>query len=189
MPKRIGPWTRLHSREVYKNPFIRIQEDTVLRPDGKRGVYAFLKKSPGIFVVPFSGKEVYLVRQFRYVLQKHLVEFPGGVIQGKNLVANAKRELFEETGIRAKRWTRLGKLFHAAGHETTYIIAYLAEDLDVSKLRTSSQEGDESIQKIVCMTIPQIKRAVHKGQIECALTLATLSYFMAYFSATRKKDL
>ena len=176
MSKHIGPWTRLHSKEIYRNSFIRIQEDIVLRPDGKRGVYAFLQKSPGIFIVPFTGKEVYLVRQFRYVLQKHLLEFPG-----KNFVANAKRELLEETGIRAKRWTRLGKFYHAAGHETTYMIAYLAEELDVSQLRTSNQEGDESIQKIVRLTIPKLKRAVRDGQVECALTLAALSYFFLIF--------
>lgn len=189
MPKRFGPWTQLSSRIKYKNSWISIQEDRVIQPSGKRGIYAFLKKVPGIFVVAFTGKEVYLLRQFRYVLKKAIYEIPAGTVTGGNLLQDAKRELLEETGMRAKRWTRLGKHYDAPGHESTYIYTYLAEGLDERSVNIQGQEGDESIQRILKVPLRRLRTMIVQGKIECGLTLASLNYFFNYLRIVRHKNI
>lgn len=188
MPKRFGPWTQLRSKITYRNPWISIQEDQVIRPDGKRSIYSFLRKPPGLFIVAFDGKGVYLLTQYRYPLRRPILEIPAGVMQGNNPLQNAKRELLEETGIRAKRWTRLGKHFDAPGHESTYIITYLAEGLDETSVHSRGQEGDEGIQSILKVSLPRLRTMIVQGKIECGLTLASLNFFFNYLLTVRHKN-
>jgi 8-oxo-dGDP phosphatase len=190
MPKRFGPWTQLSSRIKYKNPWISIQEDKVIQPSGERSVYSYLKKPPGIFIVAFTGKEIYLLRQFRYVLKKAIYEIPAGTAtRTMNALHDAKRELLEETGMRAKRWTRIGKHYNAPGHETTYIITYLAEELDERAVNKQGQEGDESIQRILKVSLRRLRTMIVQGKIECGLTLASLNYFFNYLRIVRHKNI
>lgn len=188
MPKRYGPWVKLGSTIKYKNSWISIQEDQVIQPNGKRSTYAFLKKAPAIFVVAFTGKDIYLLRQYRYVLKKAIYEIPAGSVAGRSVLKNAKRELLEETGIRASRWTRLGKHFDAPGHESAYIITYLAEGLDETSVHTHGQEGDESIQSIMKVPLSRLRTMIVKGKIECGLTLASLNYFFTYLRTVRHNN-
>lgn len=188
MPKRYGPWTQLRSKIVYRNPWIRIQEDTVIRPDGKRGMYAFLQKPPGLFVVAFDGKGVYVLKQYRYALRRSILEIPAGVMQGKDPLRNAKRELLEETGIRAKTWKLLGTYFIAPGHEQTRIYAYLATHLDARGMSMAKQEGDESIQDILYIPLPKLRRLVRQGKIPCGITLAALALFFNHLTLTKKRS-
>lgn len=187
--QRFGPWTRLSSKVKYKNSWISIQEDRVIQPDGSKGVYAYLRKVPGIFVVAFTGTEVYLLRQFRYVLRKSIYEIPAGTVNSKNFLQVAKRELFEETGMHAKQWTRLGKHYIAPGHESTCIITYLAEGLDEKSVSIDGQEGDESIQAVMKVSLPKLWKMIHEGKIECGLTLAALNYFFSYLRVVRKQKI
>lgn len=187
MPKHFGPWTQLRSKITYRNPWIRIQEDAVVRPDGKRGMYAFLQKPPGLFVVAFDGSGVYLLRQYRYAIRRAIYEIPAGVMQGKNPVQNAKRELFEETGIRASHWKLLGKYFVAPGHEQTQVYAYLATSLDTSGVSSARQEGDESIQDVIRVSLSKLRRMLKNGDVECGISLAAFSLFFNHLALTKKR--
>jgi len=188
MPKRYGPWTQLRSKITYRNPWITIQEDAVIRPDGERGIYSFLQKPPGIFIVAFDGKGVYFLKQYRYALRRAILEIPAGIMQGKNLLQNAKRELFEETGIRAKTWKQLGQYFIAPGHEQTKIYAYLATNLDVHDVTKARQEGDESILDIVYVPLPKLRRMLSAGKVQCGITLAALGLFFNHLALTKKRS-
>jgi ADP-ribose pyrophosphatase len=188
MTKRYGPWTQLRSKIAYRNRWITIQEDAVIRPDGRRGTYSFLQKPPGIFVVAFDGKGVYLLKQYRYALRRAILEVPAGVMQGKNPLQNAKRELFEETGIRAKSWKRLGHYFIAPGHEQTRIYAYLASNLDTRSVSMARQEGDESILDIIYVPLPKLRQMLRNGDVPCGITLAALSLFFNHLALTKKRS-
>lgn len=158
----------------------------MLRPDGKRSAYSFLRKPPGLFVVAFDGKGVYLLKQYRYVLRRAIIEIPAGVMQGNNPLQNAKRELLEETGIRAKTWKRLGHYFIAPGHEQTNIYAYLATNLDTTHVNISGQEGNESIQKVFRVSLPKLRQMLKSGKVECGITLAALALFFNHLALTKK---
>ncbi|MFA6524634.1 MAG: NUDIX hydrolase [Patescibacteria group bacterium] len=171
-------WKKLNSKIVYSNPWIKVREDAVLMPNGKESIYGYLEKNQGCFVVALDNEEnIYLVKQYRYALQKAILELPVGTAGDEDLLERAKAELLEETGIEAKKWKRLGGFFLAPGHETTYIHAYLATDLDLSKVSTKGQDDDESILEIVKVSLLELKKMLIDGKIECGISIAALNLF------------
>lgn len=99
---RSNPWTTLSSRLVYENPWIRLREDRVLRPDGQEGIYGvvhFRNRAVGVLPVDEQGR-VWLVGQHRYPLDAYSWEIPeGGCPESETPEATAIRELREETGL------------------------------------------------------------------------------------------
>ncbi len=105
-----SPWQLRGSREVYANPWIRVEEDDVLKPSGEPGLYGrvcFLNLAVGVIPVDDEG-HTWLVGQWRYPLSRYSWEIPmGGVPLAADIEAGALRELAEETGLVAQRLTRL----------------------------------------------------------------------------------
>lgn len=171
-------WKKLNSKIKYRNPWIKIREDSVIRLDGKKSIYAFLEKHAGSFIIALDKDDsIYFVKEFRYPLQKIVLQLPAGVVGAKNILENTKKELREETGIIASSWKRLGGFYIAPGHETTYINVFLATDLDTTNLKVDFQEDDELILDVVKIKLSKVKKMIIKGEIECGLTLAALNIF------------
>src|SRR5690349_10904152 len=106
-----NPWKTLSSRITYENPWIRVREDSVIRPDGNPGIYGVVEVRPSIAVVAINERdEVVLVGQWRYTLDRYTWEVPrGGSSEGEtDMRAVAARELAEETGVCAGHWIALG---------------------------------------------------------------------------------
>ncbi|MDR3706665.1 MAG: NUDIX hydrolase [Capsulimonadaceae bacterium] len=136
-------WTLIGSREIYRNPWIRVREDQVLRPDAKPGIYGvveFQTVALGIVPVDENGDTV-LVGQYRYTLGQYSWELPeGGGAKGIDPLEEARRELVEETGISASAWTDLGQ-FHLSNSVTDESgRIYLAQGLSFGEQRP---DGDE----------------------------------------------
>jgi 8-oxo-dGTP pyrophosphatase MutT (NUDIX family) len=105
-PEKSNPWTTVGRRLVYENPWIRVREDRVLRPDGQPGIYGvveFKNRAVGVLPVEDNG-HVWLVGQYRYPLQAYSWEIPeGGSPPSETPEETARRELREETGLVAER--------------------------------------------------------------------------------------
>ncbi len=106
-----NPWVTVSSRIVYKNPWISVREDQVIRPDGKPGIYgvvSFKTRAVGVIPIDEHGNTV-LVGQYRYALGRYSWEIPeGGSPPDQTLEQTALRELAEETGLRATHLLRIG---------------------------------------------------------------------------------
>lgn len=171
-------WKKLKSRLVYQNPWIKVKEDTVILPDGGKGIYGYIEKDTGAFIIALDkDNSIYMVRQYRYPIKKTILDLPGGVTGDENILKHAKKELNEETGIKAKTWEKLGSFYVGPGHETTFIYVYLATDLDTSKLAVAFQEGDETILEVVKIRVPDLKEMIRNNQIECGISIAALNLF------------
>lgn len=169
-------WRMLSSKTVYSNPWIKVHEDNVVGPGGQQTIYGYLEKAPGNFIIAMDDAGfVYLIKESRYPPKKEFLQVPGGVVDSDDVLGQAKKELLEETGITAVRWERLGGFYVAPGHETTYINVFLATGLDVSGLKIDNQERDEAIVDIV--RVPDLRRMVMAGEIECGITIAALNLF------------
>jgi 8-oxo-dGTP pyrophosphatase MutT (NUDIX family) len=108
-----NPWKTLSSRMIYENAWMRLREDGVIRPDGQPGIYGVVELRPSIGVVALNDdREVVLVGQWRYPLGRYSWEIPrGGSHDGEDdLLVVAQRELLEEAGVAAMRWSLLGKV-------------------------------------------------------------------------------
>jgi 8-oxo-dGTP pyrophosphatase MutT (NUDIX family) len=106
-----NPWTILASRLVYENPWIRVREDQVLRPDGQPGIYGvveFKNRAVGVLPVDHDG-HIWLVGQYRYPLNIYSWEIPeGGSPFDESPEETARRELQEETGLLAGKLELIG---------------------------------------------------------------------------------
>ena len=125
------PWRTLTSREVYRNRWMHVRQDDVVRPDGSTGIYGVVTLAGGAGVLAFvDADHVLLVRQRRYVTGQVTWEMPtGGIDPGETPEQAAVRELAEETGYRA------GRLRHLNSHTTSKSVVdewahlFVAEDL------------------------------------------------------------
>ena len=141
-----NPWRTLSSREVYENNWIRLREDKVIRPDGEPGIYGvvhFRNIAVGVLAIEDDGS-IYLVGQYRYTLERYCWEIPeGGCPEGEDPLRAAERELEEETGLSASRWTRLGEAHLSNSVTDELAIWYLAEGLTPGK---HNPEGTEKLE-------------------------------------------
>ena len=173
MPRQHGPWTIRESHQVYRNPFIEVVEDRVIRPDGQPGIYGTVTMTPGVAILPVDEEGVvYLTREFRYAIGRESLEVAGGGIDaGESPLEAAGREAREELGVEASEWIDLGRIdpFTAVVRSPAHL--YLARGLTFTR---TEPEGTEAIE-VVKVPFDEAVRLVMGGTIthgpSCVLIL------------------
>lgn len=131
IPRKVGPWRVTGTRELNRTPWHRIREDQLLWPNDKPASWVVVEFKPAVGVVAVDDNGiVHLVGQHRYAVDRFEWEIPEGVIDaGEEPIEAAKRELREETGLSASKWTSLGSTHpHNSTCDLTYHM-FLAEGL------------------------------------------------------------
>lgn len=131
-----NPWVLKSTKHIYQNPWIKLQEDQVIRPDKSNGIYGYIHfKNKAIGIVPVDDElNTWLVGQYRYTLNEYSWEIPtGGVPHNEDSLEGAKRELREETGLTAKKWTQLLKIHTSNSVTDEFGFVYIAEDLTMGQ--------------------------------------------------------
>jgi 8-oxo-dGTP pyrophosphatase MutT (NUDIX family) len=139
-----NPWKILDQRPVYDNPWIRVTEFQVLNPSGGQGIYGKVHfKNCAIGIIPLDEDfNIYLVGQYRFVLNEYSWEIPegGGAMEEEPLAA-AKRELLEETGLLAGHWEKLLTLHLSNSVSDEFSVIYLARELEQHKSMPEETEA------------------------------------------------
>ena len=109
-----NPWKTLGSRVVYRNPWITVREDEVIRPDGLPGIYGVVETRIAAGVLALTPEmELCLVGQYRYPMNEYSWEIIEGGTEGAESPLDAiRRELREEAGLEAARWTQIAGGLH-----------------------------------------------------------------------------
>lgn len=127
-----NPWQTLSTEPKYENPWIRVREDQVINPKGGQGIYGVVSmRNKAIGIVPIDAEgNTWLVGQYRYALNEYSWEIPmGGGLLDVDITESAQRELREETGLLADRWTCIARLHTSNSVTDEEGFVFLAEDL------------------------------------------------------------
>lgn len=145
-----NPWKKINEKKVYDNAWINVSEHQVVNPNGKKGIYgkvSFKHKALGIIPLDYD-LSTWLVGQYRYTLNEYSWEIPmgGGSLQN-DIIESAKRELKEETGLEARKWTKLLRIHTSNSVTDEEGFIFLAEELSYGKPQFDETEKLE-IRKI-----------------------------------------
>lgn len=180
MIEQRGPFRVTAQKEVYRNPWITVREDAVIRPGGEPGIFGVVTMVPGATVLAIDDEGfAFLAREFKYGVGRESLEAVSGALQtDEPPLEGAKRELQEETGITAQEWIDLG----AVDPFTTIINSpnhlFLAKGLSHGK---TNQDHGETV-SLAKVEFSRAVEMVQRGEIthagSCVLILKAARHLM-----------
>ncbi len=173
-----GPWKIKNSSEKYKNPWIRVREDQVIRPDGKDGIFGVVEMLAGVCVLPLDDEGyVYLAKEFRYAIGEDSTEVVSGAIdEGENSLEAAKRELKEELGIKADEWINLGMINPFTNVIKSPSTMYLAKCLQFSAATPTDIEKIDTVKVKLEDAVRMVMQSEITNGVSCTLILKAAEY-------------
>ena len=176
-----NPWVRKSTNKIYENSWIKIVEDQVVRPNKSEGIYGHVHfKNKAIGILPIDQEmNTWLVGQYRYTLEEYSWEIPmGGVPLTEDTLDGAKRELREETGLIAEKWTKLLKIHTSNSVTDEYGYVFIAEELTQGEM-----DWDETEElKIKKIPLAEALKMVMDSEITDSLSIAGILKAVKYFA-------
>lgn len=154
---------RISGEDIYGGIFLQMKRDKISLPDGQEAVREYLTHPGAVAILAILNDDrVLLERQYRYPVAKACIEIPAGKLEiGEDHLLCAKRELEEETGYTAKKWSYIRRIHPVISYSTELIDIYLAEDLVAGK----SQLDDEEFLDVFAVPLEQLLAWVENGDI------------------------
>ncbi|MFL5763044.1 MAG: NUDIX domain-containing protein [Bacteroidia bacterium] len=171
--ERKNPWKTLTTEQVFDTPWIGVTKHDVLNPNGNPGIYGVVHfKNIALGVLPLDADNyTWIVGQYRYPIDQYSWEIPeGGGKHDIDPLESAKRELHEETGISAKKWTKIQEMHLSNSASDEFGILYIAQDLSFGE---SEPEDDEQLE-VRKVHFDELYRMVQDGEITDGLTVAAV---------------
>lgn len=179
-----GGYLVLSTRIAYENPWTRVREDIIRRPNGKDGLYGVVERGQFVVILPLGRDEdgkptITLINQYRYPIGQRLWELPMGMWESRPDATPAEvaaGELREETGLSAGAMHHAGIVYQGAGYSTQKGHVYLATDLTQGPTQLEETEQD-----ITCHTflLEKVEDMIRKNEITCMVTLAAFGLLKA----------
>jgi 8-oxo-dGTP pyrophosphatase MutT (NUDIX family) len=173
MNEQENPWKKLSSEVKYDNPWVNLTEYKVITPAGREGIYGKVHfKNIAIGVIAIDATDnTYLVGQYRFPLDMYSWEIPeGGCPEGTDWLTAAKRELKEETGFEAGKWTELLQMHVSNSVSDEFAVVYVAQDLIAGE---AEPEETEDL-KILKMPFSEAVEWVMQGKITDSISVAAI---------------
>jgi len=161
----------LGSTVVYKNRWMSVREDSIVRADGSAGLYSVVDKPDFAVIAAISDGEIHLVEQYRYPVKGRFWEMPQGSWEGQTVdpLALATAELHEETGLIAGSMQHAGRLYLAYGYSSQAYDVFLASDLEAGENQLDAEEVGLISR---AFTLSRFEDMLKDGTIRDATTIA-----------------
>jgi ADP-ribose pyrophosphatase len=184
--KTAGKPRLISSKLAYRGKVFSVFSDKVEEPGGQINTRDVIRHNGSIVILAVdeskdpNDPEIILERQYRHAAGQVLIELPAGRVEpGEAPLAAAKREMIEETGYRAKRWTMLTKYFASPGFLGEWMQIYLAQEILEGEAKP---EADENIE-VFRMPLSQVLALIAENKIHDGKTLIGV---MLYASRLRR---
>ena len=158
----VVPEKQKNSAEIYSGHIIKVYRDEVLLGEKEAVREVVRHKGATAILAVDENKNAFFVEQFRYPINSSVFEAPAGKIDpGEVPLDCAKRELLEECGVSAEKWSYLGPMYSTPGFCDEVIHLFFAENLSESE---PNPDEDEFL-NIIKLPLPEVLEKVRKGKI------------------------
>jgi ADP-ribose pyrophosphatase len=174
------------SKQLLKNKLFTVHDERAVDPDGFE-IHRSIVRHPGsaVMIPVDDDNRILLVHQFRLPAGQKLWEIPAGRLDpGESPLRAAKRELQEETGVKAKTWIKLASFYASPGYVAEKMNLFLAIDL------TSGEQNlmdDERIE-IQWFTKKQVRKMIHSGKILDGKTIIAFYLWLDWVKNSKRKS-
>ncbi|KGM41879.1 ADP-ribose pyrophosphatase [Aquabacterium sp. NJ1] len=168
----------IESSQVYKGHFIELRRDRVRLPDGREAPREYVVHPGAVMIVAMlpDGKLV-MERQYRYPVRQTMIEFPAGKLDaGEGGLACAQRELWEETGYKAKRWAKAGIMHPVIGYATEIIEIWFADELTLGERHLDEGEFLD----VFTASLDELEGWVRDGKLTDVKTIVGMMWLAKY---------
>lgn len=164
----------ISSKVRFTSKIFTVTEDHATDPSGFEIHRAIVQHAGSAVMMPVDDKRrVLLVRQYRLPARRYLWELPAGRIDpGETALQTARRELIEETGYRARRWSKLASFYPSPGFVAEKMTLFLATELTAGKAQPMDDERIETR----WFTARELEDAIRAGRIMDGKTM--VGYFL-----------
>lgn len=176
-------WSTISSREVYKNPWIRVREDRIVHPNGKEGIYGVVEVPLGVYVIAINERsELLLIKQSHYPTGLDSWGLPAGAIKpGKTFQEQALEELQEEAGYFAQELIRIGMAQAQPGITSQIDHFFIAKQLHRKQLPNETDlRLEEGITEVGFFSFEDVDKMVSNGLITHGQTLSGLYLYQSW---------
>ena len=181
----MGKWQKLQLNNIYQNQWIQLNVDKVLRPDGEKGEYSVITTSDTIsIIVKEENCKIRLVYLHRYPNDSYYWEVIKGRQDGESPQDTARRELAEEMGLAAGKWTKIGYFEPSNGLVRETNTVYLAENLQILNY---NKQGEEGIEDVKAFTLGEIEDMIRDNEIIDGFTIAAIHKYKLFMDPASSK--